>query len=167
MTPEQLVTFGTAIRANTDQGIIDAIAAGNNTYIRNWYNQLASPDVWVLQQDVSVDDIVGVIDWATDYAAFKDDMTAVQFLLSNGTYDPRTPNARAALNEVFSGAANTKAAILVLATRKATYAEGLFIEETTGPGGGDGSVQGQSAIATWVGEVTNVDVREALLATAT
>lgn len=44
MDQDQLVTFGNHIRNNTNQDVIDALAAGNNVAIAAWYNGDASPD---------------------------------------------------------------------------------------------------------------------------
>ncbi len=162
MTPAQLQTFADDIENNTNQTVIDALAAGNNNGIRSWYNETASPDFWVFKGSIPVDSIVGAMDWATDYAAFKDDMDAIRFILDNGTYDPQPVNARNALSEIFSGATNTKAAILAVATQKATYFQKLFSTSTSGPGGGNGSAQGQSALASILSDCTLQNVRDAV-----
>lgn len=163
LTTAQLTTLGNAIRANGS--VATELAAGNIGGIRDWYNGESSPSFWVLKPDVAVDDMVSAMDWATDYAAFKDDIPAIGFLLSNGTYDPQQPNARDALNAVFAGATATKAAVLALATRIATEAEKLFAVTTTGPGGGNGTAQSTSAIAEVVGSLTTQNVDLALEAT--
>lgn len=162
----QLVTFGNHIRANTDQTVIDALAAGNLNAIRDWYNQDASPNFWVLLDQLEVDSAIEAIDWDTDYAAIKDDMSTFLLLFRNGTYATRGPGARAALDNVFSGASASKSAILGVATRLATYAESLFAVTATGPGGGDGSAQAQSANTVFLGDVTAQDVDLALEETA-
>ena len=158
LTDTQRTALTTDISGNTDPIILQAIADGNTGVIADWYNGTASPDFWILKRDVGVDAIVGAMDWATDYTAFKDDINAIRFLLDNGTYDPQPVGAREALNEVFSGAAATKSNVLSAATRLATYAEKLFAVTTTGPGGGDGSSQGASAIAEFIGNITFQDV---------
>jgi len=158
LTQTQLQTLAAHLQANTDPVVVAALAAGNNNQLRDWYNTIASPDFWVLRSSIPVDEIVAAIDWGADYAAFKDDMPAIRFLLANGTYDPRQPNARAALNSVFAGAGVTKAAILALATYKASRAEELFAVPTDGPGGGDGSEQAEAAIAVVQGTLTTQDI---------
>ena len=155
----QCQTLSTDMQNNTNQTVIDALAAGDNVTLRDWYNGLASPDFWILKSEVPVDDIVAAMEWGTEYATFKDDMEAISFLLSNGTYAPQPPNAREALSAVFAGATVTRSNILVTATRKASNAEKLFAVATTGPGGGDGSAQGTSAIPIVEGDLTLDDIR--------
>jgi hypothetical protein len=155
MTPEQLQTFADDIAVN------GAIVGLSNSDIVIWYNTIASPDFWVFKSSVTVDAVVEAMDWAADYATFKDDVAGISLLLQNGTYRPVEPGAREALNAVFAGAANTKTAVLNVATRTATRGEQVFAETTTGPGGGDGTAQVNSAIARFEGNVTLQNVRDA------
>jgi|GEM_PF-6870693 len=171
MTPEQHIAFAADIAANTDQTIVDALADGALNVIMNWYNEKTS-DFWVLQQSIEVDRAVQEgIDWDTDYAAFDEkDMSVMLFLFHNGSFAIEAPRGRHALNEVCTGAANSKAGLLGLATRKATKVEKLFAEEPktvyggsdNGPGGGDGSAQAQSAVAVFKGNCTLQDVQAAI-----
>jgi len=162
LTNAQVATLATDIENNTNQTVIDALAAGNNNAIRDWYNEQASPNFWVLKNSISVDELVESLDWTGEYADFKDDMPAIRLLLDNGTYAPQPVGAREALNAVFTGAGNSKAAILGMATRTATNAEKLFAVSTTGPGGGNGSAQAQSAIPEVEGNITRDDVLAAV-----
>lgn len=157
LTAAQLTTFKADILANPGGWTV-----GSNNEIAEWYSQIASPDVWVLRNDIAVDDIVAAMDWATDYAAFKDDIPAIRFLLDDGTYDATSVQARDALNAVFAGAANTKGNVLATATRLANNLESLFKVSTTGPGGGDGTSQSSSAIPIVTGSATIQNVRDAL-----
>lgn len=155
----QCQTLADDMAANTNQAVIDALASGNNSALQEWYNGVAAPSFWVIISEVPVDDIVAAIEWDTDYVAFKDDVPALAFLLSNGTYGPQPPGAREALNQVFSGANATKNAVLAVATRLASYAEAIFAETTTGPGGGDGSSQATSAIPIVEGNLSLSDIQ--------
>lgn len=172
MTPEQITTFAAHIEANTNQTIIDALAIGNNNAIVAWYNQEASPAVWVLQTNVSKQDF-----WlALDKSETLDDLpfTAVEqwhidlMFSTNGgeSFDPQPEATRDALLLLFPGGAgnrpNSRTAVLLAATRKATYAEAIFIQAASGPGGGDGSTQTGSAIAIFSGDVTLQNVRDAV-----
>lgn len=187
LTPEQIITFGNHIRANEDQTVVDALAVGDNNTIRDWYNQETSPAVWVFKSSVDTDsafrsidkdeyiDIpasggstVGDLVEAIEAASLaRRQEIALNLMLANGTYDPREESNRDALVKIFpSSMPNTRAAFLADATRKANYAEAIFIATATGPAGGNGSAQGQAAIANYEGSVSKDDVRNALAATA-
>ena len=167
MTTEQLVTFAAHIEANEDADVVAALAAGNNNAIVDWYNQTASPSVWVFKHSVDVDEVRRSLDW-DEVLDDTDGLTVRQqfgfnVLMHNGTYDPTELNNRNGLIKIFpSSMPNTRAAMLEDATRTATRAEAVFIETATGPGGGNGSAQAQSAIATFTGNVTRDDVRAAV-----
>lgn len=160
----QLITLGNHIRANA--AVADMLAAGNLGGIRDTYNADADPVVWVFEAQINVDNTVESLDWANEYAEFKDDIDAIRLLFDNGTYAVEGPGAREALNVVFANCPNTKAAILLAATRHATLAESLFIEAATGPGGGDGSAQTKAATAVFAGAVTTSEIDIALELTA-
>lgn len=164
LTSAQLVTLGNDIRGNA--AVAQELADGNNNGIAAWYNQDASPDFWVLLDQLPVDDAIEAMDWAADYSTFKDDMTAFLLLFRNGTYGVRGPGARGALNSVLSGAGSSKANILAAATRLATYAEQLFATAASGPGGGSGGSQASAANTNATGPLTSANVRDALAATA-
>ena len=164
LTTDQLTTLGNHIQAN--QAVAAALAAGNLGDIRDWYNGTASPEFWVLKNNLDVDTAIEAVDWAADYAAIKDDMQTFLLLFRNGSYPTAGAGARAALNEVLSGASDSKQAILAAATRKATEAETLFAVDATGPGGGDGSAPMQSANTVFTGDITTQDVDLALELTA-
>jgi len=46
MTPEQSQTLATHIRANTDQAVIDALAAGNSNLLADLYNLPTTTNAW-------------------------------------------------------------------------------------------------------------------------
>ena len=183
MTPEQITTFAAAIAANTDQTIVDALAAGNNNAIVAWYNQTASPAVWVFKDSVDTDSAFKAIDkseyidvpasggttvtqliQALEAASLaRRQEVALNLMFANGTYDPSLEANRDALVAIFpSSMPNTRAAMLADGTRQATYAEALFITTASGPAGGDGSSQNNSAIAGFIGSVSLQDVRDAV-----
>ena len=176
LTDAQKVTLGNHIRANEDPEIVSALANGQITKIRNWYNATASPDFWVFYGSVSVDEVRRSLDWDEIEDTAK--MTAqrwkmFEILFSNHDYNPEEANNREALIRIFPGNAypeeermpNCRAAVLVDATRKATEAEKVLSEVATGPGGGNGSAQAQSAIAVFKGDLSNSDIGDAINAT--
>lgn len=46
LTPAQETTLITALRAETNQAVVDALAIGNVTYLVEWCNGLSSADAW-------------------------------------------------------------------------------------------------------------------------
>lgn len=46
LTNNQKTTLAAAIRAETNQGVIDAVAIGNITYLVEWCNGLSTTDAW-------------------------------------------------------------------------------------------------------------------------
>ena len=46
LTNNQKTTIAAAIRAETNQGVIDAVAIGNITYLVEWCNGLSTTDAW-------------------------------------------------------------------------------------------------------------------------
>ena len=170
MTPEQHVTFGNHIRANTDPAIIAAVAANDYRTIADWYNQPASPDFWVFLPSVNVDEVRRSLDWdeIEDDAKFTAQRQWMfNTLMANGTYNPEEENNRQALIRIFpTSMPACRAAMLADATETANRVEQLFASAGTGPGGGNGSAQAQSAVRDFHGDVDNRDVDYALEATA-
>jgi len=162
LTQDQLQVLADDFAANTNPEVVAAVASQNANVLRDWYNQDASPECWVFKDTLDVEEVKGEMDWTADYAAFKDDFPAISFLLEGGSYDPRPAKSREALNAVFAGATTTKSALLLLAIRRASYVEKLFVGETTGPGGGDGTAEANAAIAAVSGAVSRDEVKEAL-----
>ncbi len=46
LTPAQETTLITALRAETNQSVVDALAIGNVTYLVEWCNGLSTTDAW-------------------------------------------------------------------------------------------------------------------------
>lgn len=168
----QLVTFGNHIRANTDQAVIDALAAGALNAIAAWYNQDAAPDFFVFRTSVSTDDARKAIDYSevlSDTTPLGDvERWAFDNMLANGDFDPTVENNRDALVAIFNGSdyPNTRAALLAESVRLATEAEKIFAVTATGPAGGNGSNATNAAALVVDGDVTVSDVDLALEATA-
>ena len=47
MDATQRAQLGTALRAETDPGVVAAIAARNDSYVTNWCNGLSATDAWL------------------------------------------------------------------------------------------------------------------------
>ena len=183
LTSAQLQAFADDIDGNTDQTVIDALAAGSHNTIRNWYNQEASPAFYVFLTSVDTDTAFKSIDKseyidvpasggttveslveAIEAASLaRRQEVALQLLLANGTYDPSVQANREALVEIFPNTMpNTRAAFLADAVRQANYIEKLFATEGSGPAGGDGSSANDAAIPGYEGNVTTADVDAAV-----
>lgn len=170
MTSVQLITFGNHIRNNTNQTVIDALASGNHSIIAAWYNEQADPAFWIFVDHVTTDEVRASLDW-NEVLHDTNGLTDLQrwgfeTLMHNGSYEPAKLNDRNALIKIFpTSMSNTRTAVLADATKQATNIEEVFAEEASGPAGGDGSSQGNSAIATFIGTVSHIDVFNALTAT--
>ena len=185
MDNTQLTTLGTHIRQNA--AVADALAAGNLGDIRDWYNGQASPAVWVFKNSVDTDSTFKAIDKSEyvdvaasggstvaalvqaveDASLMRRQEHALDLMLHNGTYDPSVQGNREALVAIFPASMpNTRAALLADATYQANNVEALFISTASGPAGGGGSSQGNSALAGFTGTVTTSDIDQALELTA-
>ena len=163
MTDAQLQVYSDSIAANTDPTVVNAVAAGDHQAIAEWYNDVSIPDVWTLVSSISRTGMIASMDWPNEYdPGFKDDIEAIIFITGD-SYDPRPVESRNALNAAFSGAPNTKAGILGLATALTSYVRALFIQATTGPGGGDGSSNANAALDILNEDVSVDDTRTAVL----
>lgn len=163
LSQAQLQTLATDLQNNTNQTVIDALAAGNNNALAEWYNQQASPDFFVFLNSVTVDEVRKSLDWSEvlDDTNGLTDLQQFGFntLFSNGDYDPSNPNNRTALINIFPpGMTNTRQAVLADATKLASNAEKLFSTTATGPGGGDGSAANQSAVSSFLGTLSSNDI---------
>lgn len=164
LTESQLETLKSDIDANPGEFGSIPMGPDGHQQIADVYNVVVAPDFWVFKTSLTRKEVVDAMDWATDYATFKDDLPAIEFLLSRGggePYDPTEPGAREALSAVFAGANSTRGGLLVAVTRLATRGEKLFAVTTTGPGGGDGSLQAASAALVVQGNLSGQDVEKA------
>jgi len=165
LNPTQLATFKTHLDANTDPVIVQALQDGTNIVIADWYNGVASPDVWVFKSSVTAKELRDAFDWNEVLTGSPiNDLSRWGFdnLLKEGSVDPSLVNTRNALNQIFTGQSTTKLNVLNASTRKASIIESLFIQTATGPGGGDGTTQMGSAIADFEGDISRLDVAAAL-----
>jgi hypothetical protein len=171
LTPAQLVTLGNHIRANTDASVIQWVTDNNFNAIRDWYNAQASPDFWIFRWEVDTDEVRRSLDADECMTANKfPDIARWNFdnLMRNGTYNPTEQNNREFLALIFSAAQMplSRNAVLQDATELATEAEKVFAIPATGPAGGDGSSQSNSAEAVTKGLLNTDDVADAMAATA-
>jgi len=169
LTQDQLVTFGNHIRANSDQNVIDAVAAGDVTTIQQWYSDDSS--LYVFLDSVSTDDVRESIVWSEvlDPVDGMDELQRWGFdlMMANGTFNPEKVNTRNGLILIFDAQMPlTRAAIIADATRFANEFETIFGVAAIGPGGGNGSTPSNAAIAVVKGTPSIANVDHALAATA-
>jgi hypothetical protein len=170
LSAAQLQVFADDLVANTDQTIIDALVAGANNVILEWYNTSSSPDFWVFKSRVDGKDLKEAIDWAeilTGSPVSAAERWALDMIMwpsetGGRWFNPTLENNRDGLVEIFGGQPNTRDAILNISVRLATRIERLFAVTATGPAGGDGSDKAQSADAVIEGPIDIQDVRDAV-----
>lgn len=166
LTDAQLTTLGNDIRANSNQTVIDALAAGAIGVIRDWYNGDASPNYWIYRGMVPVSEVRNAIDSQNLVDITTADLERAQALLDIraeiGFYGTNSRD-RSAWDDVFSAAAGDESqqAIAALWTKLATELEKAFKLDT---GTGAANDADTSSV---VGEtVTTQEVDRALELTA-
>jgi hypothetical protein len=161
LTDEQLQTFATAMRANTDPTVVEAVAIGNATFLAGYYNTLESPAIAAWRTSVSPEET----DEATPWAAFSDIAKAGQrdswlhgFMRFPRDYS-RGP-VRKWLTDIWGNAvvgSNAESILVTAGQRNITRAEAIL--------GGD-IVASTNAVSArklqWQGSVTIDDVGRAL-----
>jgi hypothetical protein len=131
------------------------------------YNLQSDPDFWVFLSSVDTDTVRDSLDW-TEILDDTTGLTELQrwgfdTLIHNGVYNPSKLSSRLAMLKIFpSTMTNTRASILADATRLATRAEAVMATTASGPAGGDGSAQNDSAIMTFEGDLSYQDVKLAM-----
>ena len=161
MTPAQIQTFATALQAEIDQSIVDALADGDNNAIADWYNAPADPAFYVFEATISKDDIVGAMDWDNEYVTFKDELLGLSFLFEAGAIDPQPENTRKALAKILTGATASRDAILTIATKITSRIEAMFAITANGPAGGDGLAANAAAVSANIGTISKIEIRAA------
>ena len=109
LTPAQLTTFKTDIEANSNQTVIDALAAGAHNAIATWYNQTASPQFVVWKTNITRTEIYVVMDWAEVVNVKSNDLLAFQIMTAEGQLDPSQVNVRNGFSEIFRATGNNSA----------------------------------------------------------
>lgn len=162
LTAAQLTALKTDIQGNSDQTIINALAAGDNGAIATWYNQVASPDYHVYEPTVSSDSIRDAIN-ANDIANITDadrgravDLLAIR---ADRGFNGADADDRAAWDDIFSTVAGDKSqqAILALWTRLANRVEKVLSTNT-----GTGADVANADTLDFAGTITYQEVGAAL-----
>ncbi len=159
LTPAQRTTFKADIEGNSNQTVIDALAAGAHNAIATWYNQLASPQFVAWKTNITRTEIYTVVDWAEVVNIKSNDLLAFQIMMAEGQLDPSQANVRNGFSEIFratgnNSAPNTRTALVALNKRDATEGEKVF---STGTGS-----TGDPAVMDFEGSLSATDVSNAL-----
>lgn len=188
LTAAQLQTLKTAIAADATLNAYPNTPDGAFA-IKDILNQVASPDYWVWNTAVAVDDIFDAVTWANYTPADAADGTVqwsnrslacqgkqfnLQIILQNRTtFNAAKPALRGGLNDAttqlpsgVSGASRSGgwAAILPILRRKAKRIEKIFAVSSTGVGNNGADARGATTnpdVMTFEGEITYQDVDDA------
>ena len=148
----QLVTLRAAIDA--DPVLVQAIAAGSINVVVNAFNALASPAFRVWRRDVRQSEVASVFVWTEIDALTNGKARIWEWMRLSETLDCGIANIRQGLNDAFSAANSTKAAVLAVIKRDAKRGEKLF---ATGTGS-----EGSPGTLVFVGDITDSDVEKAM-----
>jgi hypothetical protein len=155
LTTQQLTTLASAIRADTDQAVIDALAIRNDVALAELYNAATTHVVW--RSTLTPEQARAAISGGAGLAQL-DNLTAGKrdslFWVFNGVTQPGNSAQRSAIEDLCGSQNTLKAAILAAQKRVATKAEKLFATGT----GSDAS----PAILGWDGILSHNDVSVAL-----
>lgn len=120
MTPTQYQALKAAILAD------GALNGQSDEFIADALNQASNPNVDIWKPSIPVSEMTSVIDWA-EYASITAAKQNAYLALTQGSViDATKASVRAAFGSIFSGQANTTAALTALAKRSATKFEALF-----------------------------------------
>lgn len=133
MTPAQLAALKADIQGNPT--LTALWAAGERGQVAAYYSQPASPDFYVWRTSMTAAEMHGAYVW-TEMDNFTNAAKQFQFnlMISQGSVNPSSANVRQGFLDIFAGAqfANTRAALVALAKRKANNTEKLFSTGGTG-----------------------------------
>lgn len=160
LTDAQLTTLKADIEGNSNQTVIDALAAGAHNTIAAWYNGTASPDFYVYRTLVPIDEVSEAIeldDIANMTTGDNEKLKTFYSIRQGGVFASKASD-RAGFDDIFSAAAgdDSQQALIALWKRLATEAEKLF-----SAGAGVGSI-GDPADAVVEGALASGQITAAL-----
>lgn len=152
LTDAQYVILADHILSNTDQDVVDALAAGNITELTRLYNLDSS--FWVWRSDVPPKEYMTALDWTEvdNMSVGKSRVWDWSTQYQTAPLDATNANLRAGIAAAFP--ANTQAALNAIAKRLASVFEEIF---ATGTG-----TNGDPGIADPEGPLSLFDVSKAL-----
>lgn len=122
MTPEQHVVFAAHIRANTDAGVVAALAVRDDQAISDWYNQSSSTKAW--RQSVQKQELFNAMNLATFDSVVAGKRDAWKIMLDMAPLDFTKASNRKGVVDIFATADATK--ILTACTENALQVELVF-----------------------------------------
>lgn len=132
LTPAQATTLAAALRAETNQTVIDALAIRNDNGLTDWCNATTSYIVW--RTSVPLEEIMrNGMDWTRVDNLSVGKARIWDWLSRLGTINPSQVNVRAGIDATWVGTAAdlaVRAAVYTHCKRAATWAEKLFASGT-------------------------------------
>lgn len=132
LTPAQATTLAAALRAETNQTVIDALAIRNDNGLTDWCNATTSYIVW--RTSVPLEEIMrNGMDWTRVDNLNVGKARIWDWLSRLGTINPSQVNVRAGIDATWVGTAAdlaVRAAVYTHCKRAATWAEKLFASGT-------------------------------------
>lgn len=132
LTPAQATTLAAALRAETNQTVIDALAIRNDNGLTDWCNATTSYIVW--RTSVPLEEIMrNGMDWTRVDNLSVGKARIWDWLSRLGTINPSQVNVRAGIDATWVGTAAdlaVRAAVYTHCKRAATWAEKRFASGT-------------------------------------
>ena len=157
LTTAQLATLKADIIANTNQTVIDALAAGANNAIADWYSA-DTADYWVYRDLVPINEVSEAIelDDIANMTTGDNEKLKTFYVIRQGGVFASKASDRTGFNDIFSAAAgdDSQQALIALWKRIANELEKLF---ATGSG-----TNGSPSTTAVIGDCTLQNVRDAL-----
>jgi len=139
LTDAQLATFKADIEGNTNQTVIDALAAGANNAIADWYSGDASPDYWVYKNLVPIEEVSEVVelDDVANMTTGDNDKLKTFYQIRQGGVFAYKASDRDGFDDIFSAAAgnDTQQALIALWKRLSNELEKVFATGGAGTNG--------------------------------
>ena len=129
LTEAQRTTLAAHIRANTDQAVIDALAARNDTELASLYNAESSYVVW--QSVVTVPEYKGALVWSEVDALTAGKARIWEWVTGNQTVDLDATdlNIRQGILDAFAGTTSLDQ-LTNVAKKNATLAQSIYATGT-------------------------------------
>jgi hypothetical protein len=172
LDPDQQAILKADILANPDPAVQQAVADGSNNVIADWYNQTASPDYWIWVTLLDLITLGNNVDGDSIATMTTGDLERVTtfWVVNPGGAIATRYDIRECFASIFSTAAgaSTRARLLTVFQRLATYAEKLFAPPTSDANGTWDGTQATAldgsgpAESTWNGRLTDEDIEETL-----
>ena len=130
LTAAQLTTLKSDIEGNANQTVIDALAAGANNALADWYSGQASPDYWIFKDLVPIDEVSEAIDLddIADMTTGDNEKLKTIYTIRQGGVFASKLSDREGFDDIFSAAAgdDSQQALIALWKRLANELEVVY-----------------------------------------